>query len=217
VADEFTHLYGQSLVAFAQQETGTVGWGRFGVFADGSLYFQPQAFVSLPPAPGPGSVFLAVLSAIREGKVRLLADGDDTLGFTEAFVPLGLLRGDWCVYADKGRDPLHATDPWGTQVGPIYFRPRFAPPEQSVAAGKTGTAGRPSSWHLVEAECRRRYGQGERHTGIAGESPTGWADVLLPWLHEEHPNQPPLKPKTAKNNLTTLLRKLKKAEPEIGA
>jgi hypothetical protein len=81
-------------------------------------------------------------------------------------------------------------------------------------AGKTGTAGRPSSWHLIEKECRRRYGKGERHTNKGIESPAGWADVLLPWLAEFHPNERLLTRKAATNNLSPLLLELKQGSPK---
>ena len=73
---------------------------------------------------------------------------------------------------------------------------------------QTGMAGRPTSWHLVERECRRRYEAGERHPGKSGESPTEWADTLIPWLAEIHLEAAPLTRKAATNKLSMLLRKL---------
>ena len=54
---------------------------------------------------------------------------------------------------------------------------------------RTGLAGRPTSWSLVEAESRRRWGEGERHQGKAGpESPTEWARILSDWQQENYPS-----------------------------
>jgi hypothetical protein len=80
-------------------------------------------------------------------------------------------------------------------------------PDQ-VRTYQTGMAGRPTSWHLIERECRRRYEAGERHAGKSGESPTGWADSLIPWLADTHPEATPLTQKAATNKLSPLLREL---------
>jgi hypothetical protein len=137
---EFARLYGHSLVSFARQESGCGAWDRLRVNADGSFHLELlDPFEPLIPVPEPSPAFLAVISALRAGRIRLLADGDDSLGFAEGFVPLGLLRGDWCVYtATKGRDPLFSVDPWGNQVGPTYFRPRLAPPAAEGSNKKPG-------------------------------------------------------------------------------
>jgi hypothetical protein len=77
---------------------------------------------------------------------------------------------------------------------------------------RTGLPGKPTSWHLIEPECRRRYAAGERHpnksTGL--ESPTEWANVLIRWLQSSHPAAAPMELKTlASNKLPGLLRQLK--------
>lgn len=90
-------------------------------------------------------------------------------------------------------------------------------PESSFDAGnvipfpyRTGVAGRPTSWHLIEVECRRRYQANERHpnrrTGI--ESPSEWARVLRAWLNDQHSGAAPVKEKTLTNHLARLLREL---------
>ena len=71
-------------------------------------------------------------------------------------------------------------------------------------------AGRPSSWHLIEMEVRRRWGAGERHKGPHGsESPSKWADELMPWLVTTYPGAPRLTQKTYNNRLPRLFRVLR--------
>jgi hypothetical protein len=73
----------------------------------------------------------------------------------------------------------------------------------------TGVSGRPSSWGLVEAECRRRFGKNERHPGSDGvESASEWASVLVDWLKAIHPDAPLPTQKTLTNRLSPLLREL---------
>jgi hypothetical protein len=67
----------------------------------------------------------------------------------------------------------------------------------------TGLTGRPTSWHLIEAECRRRYAAGERRPTKAE-----WARVLAAWLKEAHKDAPAPKEKTLSNKLGVLLREL---------
>ena len=71
------------------------------------------------------------------------------------------------------------------------------------AVYKTGLSGRPTSWQLIETECRRRFGTGERHPTRAG-----WARVLNEWLRTEHPDAPILGVKTLTNKLPGLFREL---------
>jgi len=52
---------------------------------------------------------------------------------------------------------------------------------------RTGLAGKPTSWHLIEAQCRRRWHAGERHPGKVGESRSDWARILLEWLSVSTP------------------------------
>jgi hypothetical protein len=47
----------------------------------------------------------------------------------------------------------------------------------ATAVYSTGLSGRPTSWSLIEAECRRRYEAGERYPTI-----TEWARILRAWL-----------------------------------
>ena len=92
-------------------------------------------------------------------------------------------------------------------------RPEILTPENipTASAGikikpgyKTGLAGKPTSWHLVEQECRRRFEAGERH-----DKTSEWAQALQKWLSETHPSAPQLKKKTLTNRLAPLLRELK--------
>lgn len=61
---------------------------------------------------------------------------------------------------------------------------------------RTGAPGRPSPMHLVEEEHRARWARGEAETGITAES-----EALADWLRTEHPQAPPLRPKTIANKL----------------
>jgi hypothetical protein len=69
---------------------------------------------------------------------------------------------------------------------------------------QTGMAGKPSSWHLLESEVRRRHANGERHPSIAV-----WARELSAWLQSEHPLAARPKLKTLTNNLSRLFREMK--------
>jgi hypothetical protein len=60
----------------------------------------------------------------------------------------------------------------------------------------TGAPGRPTSMHLVELEHRDRWQRGEAETSIGAE-----AAALADWLRTEHPQAPPLRPKTIANRL----------------
>jgi len=73
---------------------------------------------------------------------------------------------------------------------------------------RTGLAGRPTSWDLVEVECRRRYAAGERYPGKLGESRAEWAQVLINWLKSMHDGAPVPEQKTLTNRLGSLLREL---------
>jgi hypothetical protein len=88
--------------------------------------------------------------------------------------------------------------------------PAPASPEEQRAPVRTGLAGRPTSWHLIEPECRRRYANGERY-------PTRkkWALVLIDWLIQCHPAAARPEGKTLTNKLPGLLRELGGNSPEI--
>lgn len=75
---------------------------------------------------------------------------------------------------------------------------------------RTGVAGKPTSWHLIACECRRRYEAGERHRNALTrrESPSEWAIVLIEWLRANHPDAPPPTHKTLTNKLPALFREL---------
>jgi hypothetical protein len=87
-------------------------------------------------------------------------------------------------------------------------RPEAAVVSANTQPERTGLAGRPTCWHLIEAECRHRYAKGERHPGKVGESPTGWARVLIKWFSSAHPSARPVTQKTLTNKLFGLLREL---------
>jgi len=77
---------------------------------------------------------------------------------------------------------------------------------------RTGLAGKPTSWHLIQAECRRRWQAGERHPGNIGESRSDWGRILLEWLKREHPSAPRPTEKTLKSKLGGLLRELARSD-----
>ena len=85
-----------------------------------------------------------------------------------------------------------------------------APPSAAEPIYRTGVAGRPTAWHLVAGECRRRYAAGERHPkALTGrESPSEWAPVLIKWLGANHPDAPAITKKTLSNKLPALFREL---------
>jgi hypothetical protein len=80
--------------------------------------------------------------------------------------------------------------------------------KQETEPDRSGGAGRPTSWHLVKQECQRRYAEGTRHVGTGGESPSAWADELMPWLESTYPKAPRMTKKTLTNQLSPLLRGL---------
>jgi len=82
---------------------------------------------------------------------------------------------------------------------------------QEPANYRTGLPGKPTSWHLIEAECRRRWGADERHPTDGQKSAAEWARVLVAWLKTEHPDAPQPTVKTVKNKLTAVLRDLRTA------
>lgn len=75
---------------------------------------------------------------------------------------------------------------------------------------ETGLPGRPTkSRHLIENECRRRWSNGERHSKTVE-----WAQLLIDWLRQTHPNAKPPSLKTTKNNLASWLRELRRSSSE---
>jgi hypothetical protein len=86
---------------------------------------------------------------------------------------------------------------------------RLTLPEQvPLPSYGTGLPGRPSSWSLIEAECRQRYASGERHAGKVGDSSAEWARVLIAWLRKAYPKSLVPTEKTVSNKLPGLLREL---------
>ena len=74
-------------------------------------------------------------------------------------------------------------------------------------AFSTGLPGKPTSWHLVDPEVRRRWQSGKNH----GLNTTQWAEDMHKWILENHPAAPIPTIKTLKNKLTGLLRELRAA------
>jgi hypothetical protein len=89
-----------------------------------------------------------------------------------------------------------------------------APPRAALYS--TGLPGKPTSWHLIEAECRCRWEAGERYPNdrTGQESPSEWARALVEWLRTVHSEAPQPKPKTLTNKLSPLLRLLTANSPK---
>jgi hypothetical protein len=88
----------------------------------------------------------------------------------------------------------------------------FSGAQPPVTATEPRGPGRPSSWHLIEAEARRRWLAGERHPGTArtGENHAEWARVLRGWLKAKHPSCPRPSEKRIQNLLGDLIRELQR-------
>jgi hypothetical protein len=79
---------------------------------------------------------------------------------------------------------------------------KFEGKEPAVkAVYDSGTPGRPTSMHLVRMEFEARYNRGQTAQSITLE-----ADALAEWLRKAHPDAPPLKPKTIRNQLAEAFR-----------
>ncbi|WP_026605905.1 hypothetical protein [Methylocapsa acidiphila] len=78
------------------------------------------------------------------------------------------------------------------------------PSTADTPAYQTGLPGRPTSWFLVEAEVRRRFGP-----DCASKATAEWTLDMSAWVAHEHPNAPTPKNKTLGNRLAGLLRELK--------
>ena len=151
--DKADHLDGgRSLAAFAREEVSGRYWSIIDIGADGSITPGLPGFVvrlgadapPLPPGPTPSPAFVAAIAALRTGRRRLLAEGDHTLGNAKVAVPLGLLRGKYRIHAPRAEAAayLREVDPYNKEVGPIYYRPVFAPAEeQQPVIGHQAPAG----------------------------------------------------------------------------
>jgi hypothetical protein len=86
---------------------------------------------------------------------------------------------------------------------------RFWPLDEAAGVGyplRSGTPGRPTAMHLVQAEFDARCARGEVAASLTAE-----AQDLLNWLRRAHPSAPPLTPKTIQNNLRAAFRQYKEA------
>jgi len=120
------------------------------------------------------------------------------------------------VYIVENLLPNDATLSDDTAMAPTPLDSAAAPPAEGKVipfAYHTGLAGRPTSWELIEAECRRRYAAGGRHPGRLDESRAEWARVLIVWLKSAHKGAPVPKQKTLTNRLGELLRELAAGAP----
>jgi hypothetical protein len=114
-----------------------------------------------------------------------------------------------CLLIHRSAIAQHRREPADRERPLARPEPSDAPPP-SPAIYRTGLPGKPTSWHLIEPECRRCWEAGERHPNdrTGRESPSEWARVLIAWLRSKHPTAPIPTPKTAGNKLSELLREL---------
>jgi hypothetical protein len=77
-------------------------------------------------------------------------------------------------------------------------------PESVDPPNRTGVAGRPTSKYLAEQEMQRRANKGSLCSGLAAEM-----RELCLWLQREHPDAPPVTPKSLENSLRDQYRALK--------
>jgi len=107
-----------------------------------------------------------------------------------------------------GRHDIAASGDLSTDMAPLS---NVAPPEGSgrrgeqpiFARSRSGTAGRPTSMHLVCSEFERRKAAGEQHS-----SQQAWGKVLSNWLASEHPNEPQATAKAILNSMRDPIRAL---------
>lgn len=172
----------------------------------------------------------ALARAFREYALRAFRDGvkfEPIEGFEGVKIDWenSLIAGGWRYTINGVRYKIRNVcvfkqhiDAWIDQPSPRAESQDVAPgTEASISepAGtvyRTGLAGRPSSWNLCEAECRRRFSAGERYPGKIGESASEWAQVLGGWLASNHPDAPPPTKKTLSNKLSALLRELQRQD-----
>ena len=136
----------------------------------------------------------------RASAIRRIADGEVII-YRSVRIP------SEAISNMRARDPPIAID--SSTTPPIE---RYDPPSTPSLDPifRTGLPGKPTTWHLLEAECRRRYANGERHPNesTGRESPSEWATILIAWLQIAHPIVAPAAPKTLTNRLSVLLREL---------
>jgi hypothetical protein len=123
-----------------------------------------------------------------------------------------VLRVDWrraMVWDGLAQKPAPGDQVWrDVRVRP--HEPRTMPhdahhgPKSGAQPYRTGLPGRPTSWHLAEQECHRRWAAGERHPTV-----TAWAVSLSKWLTETHPEASPLSVQSLRNRLAPLLGELR--------
>ncbi len=147
----------------------------------------------------------------REGATDVSAEQQnfkpDEKGYFQAPVSLApaLLRGieaKW-IGSERPAAEVHHADV--SRGADDRTRPKVA---ENAIPERTGLPGKPTSWHLIDCECRRRYAEGERHTGKVRESRAEWARVLVVWLKTVHPEAPRVTEKTVTNRLPPLLSEL---------
>jgi hypothetical protein len=168
---------------------------------------------------GPDHVLLA---ALQRGELQAMRNGEEIPRHHWSNKTVQDLADDLCFWQ---AEVLRCWPAESDRVEAVLQRPDQSAPEgdetvvtspagnrsgTEPAAYRTGLAGRPTSWSLVDEECRRRWRKGERHPGrrSRAESPAEWANTLSDWLQFKHPKAPKLQLKTLTNKLSSLLRVL---------
>ena len=74
---------------------------------------------------------------------------------------------------------------------------------------KSGLPGRPTSWHLIEAQFRKRWAVAN-NSEKKSKSLAAWVSELAAWLKEKHPEATRCTEKTIKNALRPVLAECQK-------
>lgn len=146
---------------------------------------------------GPGAGYVAVNPGAL-GLYRFDVDGTAT----PVFGPLPTLHAVR-VFTPEEWHRIAAQGGWLTAPG---VPPRPAAGQHIIT---TGTAGRPTSMHLIRPEHMRRLAAGEAHTSVSAE-----ASHLAEWFKSVHPDAPQPTAKTIENAIRAAHRRHHRPPPK---
>lgn len=173
-------------------------WGRAGIVEGYRAEARTYALIAIVPRPGEIPLPREALGPTSPG------DGVPRVDRAWSFRPVELRREDverwWPLL--PALEPVEAAP--AAEGGRRHGSSTTSQEAGNIISLHTGLPGKPSSWHLIEAECRRRYQAGERH-----EKTAEWARQLRAWIMSQHPGMPPPTEKTIANRLPELLRELR--------
>jgi hypothetical protein len=184
--------------SYRKDRVSSIVPGTISYTVDGQQWIEPTLMAEVHRARDrrdwKEAQYEAVFEWLQNHGFDLDSDRINRVGFEKA------LAACFKVQAEVRRSPSDASGSSATA----------APPSAAGPIYRTGVAGKPTSWHLIAGECRRRYVDGERHHNALTrrESPSGWACVLIKWLGANHPNAPRITYKALTNKLPALLREL---------